>query len=188
MCKVEVCARKPVAKGLCRKHYARFKRHGDPTAGATERGAAVAFVQKALAMETDACIEWPFYTCKTTGYPRMQTKNRMAKSVSREILERAIGPAPSEKHVAAHKPDKCHNRGCINKRHLRWATHSENMLDKRLDGTSRAGSSHHNSKLTADDVRAIRADKRTHQAISEDYPISRRHVSDIKRRLVWKHV
>jgi len=30
ICKIEDCQTKAVAKGLCQKHYVRFKRHGDP--------------------------------------------------------------------------------------------------------------------------------------------------------------
>ena len=45
-----------------------------------------------------------------------------------------------------------------------------------------------NSKLTAEEVRQIRADVRSHSVIASDFHVSRSHVGDIKRRKRWSHV
>lgn len=34
-------------------------------------------------------------------------------------------------------PVICHNRGCVNPRHLRWGTRQDNIADRILDGTNR---------------------------------------------------
>lgn len=52
--------------------------------------------------------------------------------MSRVVCERVNGPAPTEKHETAHG---CGNSWCVNKRHLRWATHIENEADKLIHGT-----------------------------------------------------
>src|ERR1039458_3356779 len=78
--------------------------------------------------ETDQCIAWPFgesghgYGAKVSdlGYPHQF------------ICRKFHGPEPTAKHEVAHG---CGNRICINPKHLRWATHTENEADKLLHGT-----------------------------------------------------
>lgn len=50
------------------------------------------------------------------------------------------------------------------------------------------GERHGMSKLTADDVVAIRSDARSGRAIAKAYGISRVTVRDVKKRKTWKHV
>ena len=49
--------------------------------------------------------------------------------VARLICEEAHGPPPTPKHQAAHKKP-CREILCISPYHVRWATQSENELDK----------------------------------------------------------
>lgn len=42
---------------------------------------------------------------------------------------------PSEYHVAAHDPENCTSRLCINPMHLRWATQEQNVADQRVSGS-----------------------------------------------------
>ena len=76
----------------------------------------------------------------------------------------------------------CHGIGCskacYNPEHLRPDTRSANRLDQHADGTMPA-------KLTADQVRAIRLDKRTQQAIGDAYKVSRETIKDIKSGRSW---
>ena len=44
------------------------------------------------------------------------------------------------------------------------------------------------SGLTDEKIRAIRKDGRAQAAIARDYGINQKHVSSIKRRVVWGHV
>ena len=50
------------------------------------------------------------------------------------------------------------------------------------------GNLNYNAKLTEENVRAIRLDKRKHQEIADDYKISYDYVSKIKRKIKWPHL
>lgn len=76
----------------------------------------------ALESNTDQCIIWP-YGQTDTGYPSMGAGKPRAH---RYVCEQKHGPAPQDKNDAAHS---CRQRLCINPKHLRWATRTENMAD-----------------------------------------------------------
>ncbi len=74
----------------------------------------------------------------------------------------------------------------------RWVTHIEQMRNRRpvLEWKliPLRGSLHPSAKLTDLQVIAIRKDNRKHRLIAEDYNITRRHVTAIKLRAIWKHI
>lgn len=111
--------------------------------------------EKLIAMETDECVIWPFGVFPQ-GYPCVNI-DRQSYMGHRLALERRVGPPPGPKYDAAHAPLICHERRCLNYRHLRWATRAENSADSRVDGTMVVGEAHPGAKLTEADVRAIRA-------------------------------
>lgn len=82
-------------------------------------------------LETDECVLWP-HTVNSKGYGQIGVNG---KSTSVHVLacEQAHGPRPEGKQ-AAHS---CGVKRCINQRHLRWATQSENEADKVVHGTVR---------------------------------------------------
>ncbi len=151
----------------------RYARHGEP----------MAFIQEAAASSTDECIIWP-YARSTAGYGRVAVGRRLVQA-HRLTLELASG-APADGRVeAAHAPEICHNRACVNPRHLRWATRVDNFADKAQDGTETIGTRNGSAKLSPDQVRAIRADRRPERAIAMDYPVSRATINEIKARKIW---
>lgn len=127
-------------------------------------------------------------------------KERRSLLVNRLVCEAFHGCPPSTKHHAAHKDgDRANNRAD----NLRWATPSENELDKRAHGTVPAGDRHHarrmpermargsrvgTAKITEEIVILIRADTRKHAEIAAEYGLSRTHVCEIRTRKVWRHV
>lgn len=119
----------------------------------TPRGEPMRFVMgRALPYEGDDCLCWP-YSRNNQGYPeiRIEGKTRLA---SRYICALAHGDPPTEKHHAAHSCGNGH-LGCVNPSHLRWATVSENLMDRVSHGTSNRGSQHPLAKLTEEQVREI---------------------------------
>ena len=82
--------------------------------------------------------------------------------------------------------DMCHGPGCskacFNPEHLRPDTGSANMLDKHRDGTFTQ------AKLTQEQVRAIRADTRTHREIADEYGVARATIARIKTGKQWSWV
>jgi hypothetical protein len=85
---------------------------------------------------------------------------------------------------------RCDVRACVNPAHLFLGTNAENVADKISKGRQRnaKGENHPNSKLTAEQVLAIRADTRIHREIAADYGLCKSAVGYIKRRKLWQHI
>jgi hypothetical protein len=106
------------------------------------------------------------------------------RSVHQLSCERQNGPAPVDKE-AAHN---CGVRGCINRRHLRWKTRKENHADKIIHGTTNRGERQGHSKLTTDDVLAIRsriAAGEVQHNVAADFGVTRETVTGIKLGRSW---
>lgn len=182
-CSIPDCARpvKYKAAALCNNHYEMKRRNGAPKPMPHK---APSFIERAILMETDECIPWP-YAKTPGGYAQVWVGKTMIH-VSRIVLERTVGPAPSPNHVAAHMPVLCHNRLCVNKRHLRWATRSENCEDMIADGTALIGEANGNAKLTYEQADLIRMDSRMQKIIATEYGVSQSLVAMIKGGKRWK--
>ena len=141
------------------------------------RGEAKQFIESLP--DTDHCIYWPFYLYKNGyGYFRYKGADRPAHRVSLMIV---TGLDP--KHLDA--SHTCHIRRCVNPRHLKWKTRSENLRDRPYNGTVNRGEINGNSKLTRHDVSAIMRDKRVQHEIAKDFGIAQATVSKIKLGQRW---
>lgn len=182
-CSVAGCGLPSYQKNFCRSHYKRWWRHGDPLAGRqTYHGQPLTFLRAALVDPPDDCIQWPF--AKRNGYPVVRYNGGMI-GAHRLALELSDGPPPTQQHEAAHSPLVCHNKLCINPRHLRWAAGTENAADRILDGTSNRGPKHYKSKLTESQALSVRTDVRSPAEIAADLGMSRQAISDIKSGRNW---
>jgi hypothetical protein len=96
------------------------------------------------------------------------------------------GPIPEGLQVL----HRCDVRCCVNPSHLFLGAHADNMTDMVVKGRSRShpGESQWQSKLTAEEVLAIRADMRPHPTIARDYGVRSTTVWKIKHRTRWRHV
>lgn len=187
-CSVNDCGRRHEAHGFCRKHYARFKRHGDPLGGTTERWAAQNFMNNIVLMFTaEECLTWPFGD-NSHGYG---VYHSAGKTIAAHIYvcAKVHGERPSRDYEAAHSCGNGH-LACVNPRHLRWATRSQNQLDRRTHGTVLAGERNPRAKLSEDNVIAIRAlcGKRSQREIAIMFGVSQMIISKISRGLLWGHV
>jgi hypothetical protein len=172
------------AHGYCRPHYRRWKTHGSPLEGYALWGAAQKFFDEiVIPCQSDECLTWPYG--RRHGYASMNFDGT-PRAVHRMACIAVHGEPPSSKHEAAHS---CGNGrlGCVNPRHLRWATPSENQLDRALHGTSNRGERCGTAKLTRAQVREIRAQvgKRRVKDIAADYGVIPATVGDIRRRDTW---
>lgn len=187
-CSVGGCDNPTDRKGLCTRHYMRERRNGAPTAGRRAPGELTRFVMdQALPFKGDDCLIWPYYVNKRTGYAQAQLDGRL-RLVHRYICETAHGAPPSRSHHAAHQ---CGVSTCVNPAHISWKTPLENAADKERHGTNASGEKHHNSKLTDDEVVAIRVlrGRLPTTEIMRIFGVSKTAISSIqlnKRRITTK--
>lgn len=161
-CSIEGCGGKYLALGFCNRHYLRFKRHGSPELGGPAHGEAMAWIKAHLGHSGDECLIWPFAKDKT-GNARIRHKGRniTAARLMCELVHGAPEPGQTD---CAHSCGNGH-LACMNPKHLRWATHHENVLDAKAHDTIRRGERHGNAKLTERKVREIRRMCRKNPAI-----------------------
>lgn len=150
------------------------------------RGKAYAFLAKHVCHSGDECVKWPFTLNPVNGYGHLGYLGK-AYLAHRLMCEMAHGPSPEGKPHAAHS---CHTRSCVNPRHLAWKSLSENMLDRRENGTAHLTGNGRFGKLTQVQVRAIRAleGKMTQRAIAECFGITESTVRSVTNRETWADV
>lgn len=179
VCSISECGKPQHGRGWCDVHYTRWRKHGNPlTLKRTSHEDLCSFLESALHSETDSCIVWPYSLAN--GYPQITIEKRSC-GAHIIVLERTVGSRPKGKE-AAHS---CGVSGCINPRHLRWATPVENAADRRIHGTENLGTRNHFAKITEIEVLAIRSDPRFQSVIADEYNITQAHVSEIKARKKW---
>ena len=187
-CEVDGCDRPRIARGLCNLHYCRLLKQGTPGDASPKKardGDGLKFLEEHLGHAEDGCLPFPFKT-PDGHYPRV-TYRGQRKIASRIMCELAHGAPPTPKHEAAHNCGKG-LLGCVNPRHLRWATHTENMSDRIEHGTANRGERHGMARLTSGDVAEIRrmlADGFVQTSIANRFGIGQATVSHIARGSSW---
>lgn len=182
-CAVDGCPRPHDARGFCKPHYSRWKRHGDPLAGRTPNGALIAFLKAAAVSETDDCILWPFARYKH-GHGMVNYGGTMMRASRAVLLIAGRVPANPKDH-AAHKPIICHNPACVNPRHLDFVSAQENADHRKLDGTSKRGEASPSAKLTEEQVREIRRSSDTYAELAARFGVAEPTINSIRSRQNW---
>lgn len=118
------------------------------------------------------------YSKDRDGYPQgYDFLTKKSTRHHRQVYKEHYGEIPKGLIVR----HKCDNPGCINIEHLELGTQADNMQDKMQRGRAK-------TKLTDEQVLAIRSDTRSLRAIAKDYNIVRSTVYDIKTKKSWKHI
>lgn len=189
ICSVPECSKPAFARGWCHAHYGRWRKHGDVDAGTplgTSPGAPMHFIETvALPYDGQDCLIWPF-SRGTAGYGQIGVK-RKPIGAHRIVCELFHGQPQSEELFAIHSCGNGH-LGCVNPRHLRWGTSSDNALDAVAHGVLPIGARHHNARLTQDMVDEIRrlAGTAPQSALARKYGVAQTTISKIMRGVRWK--
>jgi hypothetical protein len=187
-CVAEGCDLEGIKRGMCGKHYQRWKIYGDPNISKrkyTSRGEPLRYLHEVIVPhEGDECLPWP-YACNGMGYGVVVIAE-VTCYVHTVVCEIVYGPKPSQDYIASHKCGNGH-LACANPRHLRWQTRTEDCEDRVIHGTVARGSGQWNSRLTEDQVLEIRAlsGKLSQKEIAKQFDIDPTTVSDIIRRKSW---
>lgn len=186
-CTIAECGKAVLARGYCSRHYNAWRKHGDPLKRVLiERGSHKNWVAEACKSETDECVVWPFKSQYRKGYGMTWFRGKPI-GVHRAVCIMVKGEPPAGMECA----HSCGNKQCANPRHLRWATPVENQADKLIHGTDRRGEASAQAKLSEENVQEILClvkSGRTHKSIADQFGVSRELISQISRRVIWKHV
>lgn len=184
-CSIPECGKPHNAKGLCRKHYSRLQRTGDPheTKRVPPGEVQDFYANVVLSYEGEECLTWPYGT--SNGYANM-IKGGKRGVVSRFLCEDIYGPPPSTEHQAAHSCGNGH-LACVARSHLRWATPSENSMDRLIHGTHNRGERNSAVRLTEVQAREILALKglESQTSIARRFGIAPQTVFHIHKGNSW---
>jgi hypothetical protein len=110
------------------------------------------------------------------------------RAAHRAAWEQENGPIPGGLLVC----HKCDVRSCINPAHLFLGSAADNAQDMARLGRAPEGAQngelHGRSKLTDEQVRAIRRDSRPLAAIAAEHGVSDSLISRIRNRHLWPHL
>jgi len=188
-CKIDGCERPAKGRGWCTTHWARWRKYGDPLAVRQVQHHGLSLKERFWinVQQGSGCWEWQGYK-DPNGYGRLNVNNvpKLAHRLSWEI-EHNVTLSPQE-HVC----HKCDNPSCVRPSHLFIGDHAANMADKMNKGRHvygiGQGEAHGCSKLTENDIRAIRSSAETGVALARQYGVSTTNISDIRNRRIWRHV
>lgn len=183
ICSVADCGKYCYGRGYCRAHWERWRLHGDPLAGRTPDGEALAWFISVLEADTDDCLNWPYATNRG-GYGVVRYEGR-TWVVSELVCVKAHGPDVGGNRDAAHS---CSNRLCANKRHISWKSRTGNMADAMEIGTVLRGEDVHSAKLRESDVIAIKSMLKSmkHHDIAALFGVTRETITAISMGRSWR--
>lgn len=196
-CAVAGCER-PVwikARGLCSAHYNRLRRTGSVEDTYKARAPFEERLWRQIERRgPDECWPWKAKS-KIAGYGIIQRGGRGVPKVlaHRAVWETLNGPIPEgEGHHGTVVLHICDNRLCCNPAHLRLGTQADNVRDMDAKGRRvavlRHGEEHHMTKITEDDVRAIRASSEPRTILAERYGMTVAGIKTIRAGRTWRHV
>jgi hypothetical protein len=192
VCRVARCGKKHSSNGYCRNHARRFKLYGDPfvVKQVTYRGLTPEQYFWKHVRKNRGCWRWRGYT-DGYGYGlwRMNGVHYRATHVAWEMT---YGTLPQGMHVFHH----CDNPPCVNPDHLFIGTMADNIKDMYSKGRGRGqftsesvrGEHHGMAKLTALQVKDIRASSESSKALAAFFGVTPETINMIRRRQTWRHI
>lgn len=167
-CIVDGCSKQRYSADYCQSHWYSFKKYGDPLHKKRATN-MLEWIRKIVQEDTPECVVWPHPVATRYKMIKFQGEYVPAHRVSLILF---TGEDPKELY-ACH--GECHNRLCINPRHLSWQTPVQNAADKYRDGTAQYGSKNPSAKLSEADIVVIRQRRQAgevYRTIAEDYGVT----------------
>ena len=118
-------------------------------------------LRKLISAKTDDCIRWPYHL-SPSGYGQVYTKTqgkmRKAHIVAWYIANNKPLPRTKKQNTkrTLNVCHTCDTPACINPRHLFRGNQQKNIDDMMTKDRNRQGETHHNAKLTTEQVIQIR--------------------------------
>jgi hypothetical protein len=142
-----------------------------------------------LRREPSGCLVFTGALNRPGGYGLIGDASvpRKINYAHRVMYEHTYGPIP-EGMLIRHT---CDNPPCCEPEHLVLGDYKDNAEDARERGQMIRGERHWAARLTADDVRAIRAKHaggRSCYSLAKEYGINAPHAERIVARKTWKHI
>lgn len=139
------------------------------------------------AQDINACVLWPF-AVNSRGYPCIAI-NGASKLVTRYVAQRAMDVSLSVDELICHT---CDTPRCVNPWHLYPGDDATNTADKLDRGRHARGDSSGRAKLTADDVREMRASFTGRYgetiALARRYDVDVHTITDALCGVTWREV
>jgi hypothetical protein len=137
------------------------------------------------------CWLWTGYT-NPGGYGQMNVGGHRTRLTHRVAWELTYGAIPDGDFVC----HRCDTPACCRPDHLFLGSHTDNMRDAtqkgRLPRNEQIGEAHKAAKLTADDVRRMRAlyaaGGYTFTELGDLFSVSRAKAFQVVRRKSWRHI
>ena len=139
------------------------------------------FWAKVLRGDPDECWPWQAYTDRD-GYGRFSLNGR--KERAHRVAARLDGRDLTGK-VVRHT---CDNPTCVNPRHLKTGTQRENMRDRDRRNRQPRGVRNGRSRLSREDIIAIRQDGRPAKELARHFGTSASNIREIRTGRSWRHV
>jgi len=143
------------------------------------------FNEKWIPVTESGCWLWTGATYNS-GYGQIKTPYKSYRA--HRVALMLAGVELKDDDLALHK---CDNKLCVNPDHLYAGTHQDNMDDATSRGRRVCGEKHHSSKLTADDVSAIRAQFENGVStvqVAKQYGICQATAYEIKSMKIWRNI
>lgn len=120
-CSVEGCERSAFARGMCKMHWQRFNRSGDPGPVVSLKDPDWRFFSSIVVDPSSGCWNWLQYR-SPQGYGRFTFGGKILVA-HRWSYERFVGPIPDGLQL----DHLCRNTSCVNPDHLEPVTNAENQ-------------------------------------------------------------
>lgn len=98
--------------------------------------------------------------------------------------EMVNGPVPRGVYLL----HSCDTPACVNPAHLRLGNAADNHADAKAKGRHSHGERHGMARLTAEDVRAIRASSERGVVLARRYGVGSGTISAVRTGRIWRHV